>query len=185
MYYSLLKYLLKDNPDEVLSKLGFKIRKAINPLFRQIMMLFTNRNLEIKGRTQVPKNKKIIYAATHGFHDDIIYSMKTANDHAYLLYGSLLDFFGSFHGVGLWANGVVLVDRKSKTSRKASVEKMVKAQELGANIIMFPEGTWNKTESLLVQKLYPGIYEVAKRTGALVVPIATIELCRNISIPHP
>lgn len=169
-----LEYLLKNNPDDVLSKNGIKIRKIISPLFRKLMMLFTKGNLEIVRKGIVPKDKSIIYAGTHGFHDDIIFSMKTADRHAYLLYGSLLDFFKSFHGFGLWVNGVIIVDRKDKQSRKSSVEKMKKVIELGTNIIMFPEGTWNKNESIPVQKLYPGIYDVAKETGALVVPIATV-----------
>lgn len=169
-----LEYLLENNPDDVLSKNGIRIRKTISPLFRKIMMLFTKGNLKIVKKGIVPKDKNIIYAGTHGFHDDIIFSMKTADRHAYLLYGSLLDFFKSFHGLGLWVNGVVIVDRKDKQSRKASIEKMKKVIELGTNIIMFPEGTWNKNESIPVQKLYPGIYDVAKETGALVVPIATV-----------
>lgn len=168
-----LNYLLKNDSNEVLSKSGIKLRKIISPLFRKIMMLFTSGKLEVIRKSDIPKDKKIIYAGTHGFHDDIIFSMKTINKHVYLLYGSLLDFFKSFHGLGLWVNGVILVDRKDKKSRKSSIEKMQKALEYGADIVMFPEGTWNKNESMPVQKLYPGIYEVAEKSGALVVPIAT------------
>lgn len=183
MNNTILKYLLKTDPDEVLSKNGVKIRKFISPLFRKIMMLFTSGKLVIVRKGIVPKQQNIIYAATHGFHDDIIFSMKTANRHVYLLYGSLLDFFKSFHGLGLWVNGVTLVDRKNKQSRNAVVEKMAKVSEYGTNNIMFPEGTWNKTESKPVQKLYPGIFDVAEKTGDLVVPIATVldgDICYSI-----
>lgn len=174
MNNKILEYLLEEDSEEVLSSAGVKIRKAISPLFRQVMMLFTSGKLEVVDKGYVPKDKKVIYAGTHGFHDDIIFSMKVADRHSYLLYGSLLDFFKSFHGLGLWVNGVVLVDRKNKNSRRSSVEKMKCVLEKGTNLIMFPEGTWNKNESLPVQKLYPGIYDVALESGALVVPIATI-----------
>ena len=174
MYYKFLKYLLNDDPDRVLSQNGIAIRKLFNPIFRKLMMLFTSGELKLVRKGMVPKGKKIIYAGTHGFHDDIIFSMKIANEHVYLLYGSLLDFFNSFHGLGLWVNGVILVDRKNKQSRKASINKMIACLNMGTNVIMFPEGTWNKNESVPVQKLYPGIYDVAEETRALVVPIATV-----------
>lgn len=174
-----LEYLLKDNPEETYSATGAKIRKAIHPLFKRIMMLFTTGKLTIVNTGTIPTDKPIIFAGTHGFHDDIIFTMKTANKHAYLLYGSLLDFFNSFHGLGLWVNGVILVDRKNKKSRKASIDKMIKVIKDNNNIVMFPEGTWNKNEAILVQKLYPGIYEVAKETGAMIVPIATVLYEKN------
>lgn len=170
----LLNYLLNDNPNKVLSKNGIRIRKFINPLFRKVMMLSTTGKLKIVKKGIVPPNKKIIYAGTHGFHDDIIFSMKTINKHVYLLYGSLMDFYKSFHGLGLWINGVILVDRKIKKSRQSSIDKMVKTLKMGTDILMFPEGTWNKNESVPVQKLYPGIYDVAEKTGAWVVPMATV-----------
>lgn len=174
MNNKILNYLLNNNPNKVLSKNGIRIRKLINPLFRKTMMLSTTGKLKIVRKGIIPADKKIIFAGTHGFHDDIIFTMKTINKHVYLLYGSLLDFYQSFHGLGLWVNGVILVDRKVKKSRQSAIDKMVKASELGTDILMFPEGTWNKNESIPVQKLYPGIYEVAEKSGAWVVPIATV-----------
>lgn len=168
-----LKYLLSDNISKCVNKSGVIIRKIINPLFRKFMMIFTSTKLVIINKNNVSKKENVIYAGTHGFHDDIIFTIKTANRHAYLLYGNLLDFFKTFHGFGLWVNGVILVDRGNKESRKNAVYKMEQAIKNGTNIVMFPEGTWNKNESLIVQKLHLGIYDVAKETGARVVPIAT------------
>ena len=168
-----LKYLLSDNVSKCVNKSGVIIRKIINPLFRNFIMIFTSAKLVIINKNNVSKKENVIYAGTHGFHDDIIFTIKTANRHAYLLYGNLLDFFKTFHGFGLWVNGVILVDRGNKESRKNAVYKMEQAIKNGTNIVMFPEGTWNKNESLIVQKLHLGIYDVAKETGARVVPIAT------------
>ena len=50
---------------------------------------------------------------------------------------------------------------------------MVYALKKGSNVVMFPEGTWTKSPNLLMNKLFPGVYRVAKESGALVVPIAT------------
>lgn len=97
-----------------------------------------------------------------------------------MLFASLPDFFGTLDGPALWANGVILFDRKNKESRKSVLPKMKKVIELGADILMFPEGTLNKTENLIVQKLFPGIYILAKETNALVVCIAMIQENKDI-----
>lgn len=174
MYNKSLEYLLSNNPDEVLSKNGIKFRKLINPLFRNLVLLTTKNKLHIERKCNLPTNVPIIFAPTHGFRDDIAFTVNAIGTHAYILYGSLLDFYYSIDGIALWINGTILVNRKDKASRAASKLKMEKAQKLGANLILFPEGVWNKTENLIVQKLYPGIYDVAKETGAIIVPIATI-----------
>lgn len=172
MQNKMLKYLLSNDPNKCITKLGISIRKIINPLFRNIMMLSTNGKIIIDNNNTT-SNKKIIYAGTHGFHDDIIFTIKTINNHAYLLYGNLLDFFKTFHGFGLWINGVILVDRTNKESRKSSIQKMIKVLNNNGNIVMFPEGTWNMDDSLVVGNLHLGIYEVAEKTKAKIVPVAT------------
>lgn len=168
-----LDYLLDDKQDTLMLKFGLKIRKVISPLYRNVMLLFTNSKLDKNKTIKDDNNNKIIYACTHSFYDDILYSMKIANNHTYLLYGNLKDFFKTFHGIGLWINGVILVDRTNKLSRKLSIEKMINIINLGGNVIIFPEGTWNLNESLPILELHLGIYDVASKTGARIIPIAT------------
>ena len=91
----------------------------------------------------------------------------------YILIGSLSQIFHHFDGITSWLNGVMLVDRLNKESRIASKKKMIKAIELGASVLMFPEGTWNKSPNLLSEKLFPGFYDIAKETGAPIAIIAT------------
>lgn len=96
-----------------------------------------------------------------------------AKRQAYVLNGSLPQVLRSFDGITNWLVGMILVDRTSKESRVAAKEKMIYALKLGASIIMYPEGTWNKSPNELMSGLFPGIYDVAKESGALLVPIAT------------
>jgi len=51
--------------------------------------------------------------------------------------------------------------------------KMQRAMSFGANGLVFPEGAWNLQDSLLVMKLFGGIYDLAKSTDAWVMPVAT------------
>lgn len=92
-----LKYLLNDNPNKAVSKYGLMIRKFISPLYRNIMILFTKGKLvKDKSEDGEVKEDKVIYACTHSFHDDIVFSMKLADKHTYLLYGNLKDFYEHF-----------------------------------------------------------------------------------------
>lgn len=181
MYNKKLEYLLSNDPKDVLSKRGLKIRKWFHPIFCNVIVPVSTRNkLIIEHRAELPQNRPIIFACTHGFRDDVAFSLKAAGVHAYLLYASIPDFYESIDGPALWTNGVIMLDRKNKASRRAAKEKMLYALSLGSNILMYPEGVWNKTENLLVQKLYPGIYDVAKQSGALVMPLATIQVDNQI-----
>ena len=175
MYNKCFEYLLSSDPDDVISKSGILVRKAINPIYRKVIPFSTKNELIIERKEDVPKDKKIIYSATHGFRDDIVLTLKTIDAPVYLLYGSLLDFYYSIDGLALWLNGTIIVDRKDKKSRAAAILKMKRALELGSNLLIYPEGVWNKEQSLIVQKLYTGIYDVAEKEEALVVPIATIQ----------
>ena len=175
MYNKCFEYLLSNDPDDVISKSGILVRKVINPIYRKVIPFSTKNELIIERKEDVPKNKKIIYSATHGFRDDIVLTLKTIDAPVYLLYGSLLDFYYSIDGLALWLNGTIIVDRKDKKSRAAAILKMKRALELGSNLLIYPEGVWNKEQSLIVQKLYTGIYDVAEKEEALVVPIATIQ----------
>ena len=175
MYNKCFEYLLSNDPDDVISKSGILVRKAINPIYRKVIPFSTKNELIIERKEDILKDKKIIYSATHGFRDDIVLTLKTIDAPVYLLYGSLLDFYYSIDGLALWLNGTIIVDRKDKKSRAAAILKMERALELGSNLLIYPEGVWNKEQSLIVQKLYTGIYDVAEKEEALVVPIATIQ----------
>lgn len=164
MYNKALEYLLKNNPDDVINTFGIKLRRIFNKPLRKYIAPATSKNKYFVQRNpDIPTNRPVIYAATHGLKDDIAIGLASCNRHSYVLFASLPDFFGTFDGPALWLNGVILIDRKNKESRKSAIPKMKKVIEKGADILMYPEGTLNKTENLIVQKIYPGIYHLAKK----------------------
>lgn len=173
MYNKPLEYLLKPDPKDVLSPIGIKIRQAINPVFRAIAPFTGQVKFKILEKAELPKNVPLIFAPTHGFKDDTLLTVTTIGVNAYIFMGSLPQMFHTFDGYTAWLNGMILVDRSNKESRRTGKEKMIYAINNGANILMFPEGVWNKSPNLLLLKLFPGIYDVAKETGAWIVPIGT------------
>lgn len=181
MYNKFLEYLLENEPEKVMSKKGLIIRKILSPFVRNVVAPLSSKNkYHIDKNKILPKDRPLIFAATHGLKDDIAIGLSATGRHTYLLFASLLDFYGTVDGPALWLNGVMLLDRKVKESRKAAKDKMEYAIHLGADILMYPEGTLNKTENLIVQKLFPGVYDVAQKTNALIVPVAIIQEGKDV-----
>ena len=125
-YNKCLEYLISDNPDDVISKHGIRIRKIFHPTFVKLLPLTTKNKLKVERRSKIPKGRPIIFVASHGFRDDIALSLKTIKKHAYLVYASIPDFYYSIDGLALWANGVYLMDRKDKDSKAALIPKVKK-----------------------------------------------------------
>ena len=167
-------YLLDNDPEKVISDRGIRLRRFINPVLRGVMPLKVKTKLKIIHRAPLP-DEPVIFACTHGIKEDVEDSLITAGRHAYILVGSLEQFFNSrIDNLAGWLNGVILVDREDKDSRAASKEKMKAALAKGTSVLMYPEGTWNISPNQIIAGIFPGVYDVAKEAGGVkVVPIAT------------
>lgn len=42
---------------------------------------------------------------------------------------------------------------------------------LGMDVLLFPEGVWNKTSDKLMLDFWPGVYRLSKETGSKIVPV--------------
>ncbi|UII24498.1 1-acyl-sn-glycerol-3-phosphate acyltransferase [Fulvivirga maritima] len=63
----------------------------------------------------------------------------------------------------------VIVDRSSVESRKASIMELKQTLKDGISILIFPEGTQNRT-TLPLQPFYDGAFRIAIETGACIMP---------------
>lgn len=173
-----------------------RFRWMIHPIFSLLGKKFLsnpqvieNRNQLIDAASTVPDNgitlsdEPMIFCSNHYFKDDILASVCAVPRNAYIMLGSLPAFFNTFGGVNAWLNGVVLCNRKVAASRKHSVKNAICVLRLGGNILIFPEGGWNKTPEHLLLDFWPGIYRIAKAIGAKVVPV--VHYIRNTEDPSP
>ena len=179
-----LNYLLDNDPNIAISEKGVMLRKKINylikklgPSFLSAPQIIENRNKLLDPKSQeedkgieVP-DRPVIWVANHSFKDDTLASILAADRNAYIMFGSLPQFFNTFDGITAWLNGTIMTNRKVKESKKASVLKANKAMAYGADIFIFPEGVWNKSPNELLLDFWPGVYRIAKDNNALVVPI--------------
>lgn len=189
-----LSYLMDVDPEKTISQKGVLRRRKIHPIIKRLGALFMpcpqiieNRNalMAAPGET-VPDDpgitlpdEPVIWAANHGFKDDGLATILAVQRHAYLLFGALPQFYNTLDGLTSYLNGLVMFNRKVPASRKSSIPKAVRAMKLGADLVVFPEGIWNKTPNALMLDLWPGVYRIACETGAKVVPV--IHYARDLS----
>ena len=183
-------HLLEDDPKKVISKKDVLLRKLImdklikliGPSQLKNKQIFENRNYlmsNAKDKTSdikpdpgivLPK-EPVIWTPNHHFKDDVLASYLATERQAYILFGSLPQFYNDFDGVLANLVGSLITNRKVSSSKRASVDKALRAQELGSDILCFPEGVWNKYPHEILLQFWSGVYQIANKNGSKVVPI--------------
>ena len=179
-----LSFLLEDDPEKVLSHNGMKTREFINKIVKVLGPYFLNSKQFFENRKQlmdpnsteqdpgiIVPDEPVIWASNHGFKDDALASVLAATRNAYFLFGSLPQFYNTIDGLMAYINGAVIINRKVKSSRIASLDKCVAASKMGKDEIIYPEGVWNKSPNLLSLKFWPGIYRIAQETNMKIIPV--------------
>ena len=170
---------------------GVKLRRVLHPVLvwgMKVKHILGKQKVTILGDKRIPTERSVVYAATHIGWDDIEMILSSIGDHAYLFWGDPHEMYRDINGLLLDINGIVVCDTGDKSDRYIGKETCVKWLGQGGNLLIFPEGAWNVTESLPVMPLYSGAAEMAIRTGAEIVPLAierygqdyTINIGRNI-----
>lgn len=67
----------------------------------------------------------------------------------------------------------IMVDRSSPESRKASYERMVSTLRAGTSLLIYPEGTQNRTNEFM-QPFYDGAFKAAIGAQVPILPIVTV-----------
>lgn len=172
---------------------GVKLRKILHPVLVWGMKgkhILDKQKVTILGDKRIQTNRPVVYAATHIGWDDIEMILSSIGDHAYLFWGDPHEMYRDINGFLLDVNGIVVCDTGDKSDRYIGKEVCVKWLDQGGDLLIFPEGAWNITESLPVMPLYTGAAEMAIRTGAEIIPLAieryeqnyTINIGRNITV---
>ena len=177
----LISHLMSCDLDRMLSKSSMMVRRLIHPILVMVAPLFASYRQVMESKNAllgidapdaplVLPREPVIWCPTHAFKDDVVASILVSR-HAYILFGSLPAFFNTFDGVSAYINGVVMCNRKVKASKKASFDGAVQVLRMGTDMLMYPEGVWNKTPDKLMLDFWPGAYRIAKETGSKIVPV--------------
>lgn len=174
--------LLSCVPEKMVSKRSLACRRLLHSAFVRLSPLLLEHRQVIESKNallgidapdaplELPQ-EPVIWCGNHRFKDDVLATVLAATRHAYILFGSLPMFFNTLDGIGAYINGVVMCNRKVKKSRAVSHEVAGQVLKMGTDLLIFPEGVWNKTPDKLLLDFWPGAYHLAKDTGSKIVPI--------------
>jgi 1-acyl-sn-glycerol-3-phosphate acyltransferase len=126
---------------------------------------------KVYGRNKIDKSKPYIYVANHGSYLDatsVVIASPTAFKPLGKIEMSRIPFFGF-----IYKRVVVMVDRSTKESRTESVEKLKIVLKNGISILIFPEGTMNRTENYL-KNFYDGAFRIAIETQTPIAPFVVL-----------
>lgn len=180
-------FLLKEDVQDCLSVTGIRVRKLFAPLLRLVYRTQTPYKIRIDHREPLAHTKKgRIFAINHRQGDDIVTGANVAGQSAYIVFGNKYLALDTTNGLGLWAYGMILLDRDNKINRHNTYDKMKFVIEHGGNIIIYPEGYWNlddngeadechsadehNSDNWLIQDFNIGIFRLAQETGCEIVP---------------
>ena len=172
----------------IIQKLGKYFLKS-NQIFenRNELLAFSKRQAELEGKQidtvdessleyeedpgiKLPK-EPVLWTMNHSFKDDVLASVLSVSRPFSMFFGSIPQFYNTFDGVIGYNIGTIVVNRKSKASKAAAQEKAKNVINHGLDIMMAPEGVWNKNPHKLLENFWPGVYRLAKETNSKVVPI--------------
>ena len=175
---------MSNDPDSVVNEKEIEFRKKIYKILQK-------KGPDILGCTQVFENRKyinnpkckdsddkvilpdrpVIFVANHGFRDDVLATTLATKRPPYLYCGSLPLFFNTKEGFAVAMVGDIMVNRRNKNSKKASIAKVKKLFDYGTDLVVFPEGGWNKRSEIFTNPLWKGVYEFSCINNYDVVPI--------------
>lgn len=158
--------------DDFTTDFGIRLRRIVDVALRPILKLATTRKIVVEQYPKLEKGKAYIFSSSHSFDEDIIANLATIDRNAWLLTGAThqVEYNPQFYAA--WVHGMVYVDRRNDESRKESVRKMERLLKAGTSVVVYPEGGWNNTENLLIQKLFAGPYILSKDLNIPVVPLS-------------
>lgn len=166
---------MANNKDLTGSEISIKLKKLIHPLLLTLSSAKVKYDLiglnSIEDIESIKNtNRPIIFACNHGTSFDIPTAFKIIKEHTLILLAK--QRLGFVDELFFNLNGVIFVDRKDKIDTNLSKKAMIDSLKSKRNILMFPEGTWNMTDSNLMLDMKWGIIGVAKEANALIVPMA-------------
>lgn len=154
-------------PNKYGATIPFFFLRVWSALFSILCLFF----YKVEGREKIDTSKPYIYVANHGSYLDST-SVVLATPSAFKPLGKIemskIPVFGF-----IYSRVVVMVDRSTKESRSASVEKLKELLKRGISILIFPEGTMNRTPNHL-KDFYDGAFRIAIETQTPIAPFVVI-----------
>ncbi len=145
--------------------------RQLSRLWMGLFMILSGIRFKVKGKEVFNGLENAIVVCNHNSLLDIPVSfpfLPRANKTIAKKSFSYIPLFG-----WIYSYGTVLVDRKNNKSRQESYEKMKHVLTHGLDMLIYPEGTRNKTTAPL-KSFYDGAFKLAVDTQKPIVPVVLL-----------
>lgn len=149
--------------------------KSLHFILRALMM--ASRRLSgikiTKLNTSLPdtNGRPVIYVVTHAGREDITVFAETVNKHFSVLSGDYESLHNNVEGFIIKLNGCIFFDMNSPGDRGKVEQRCVDVLCRGDNILCSMEAAWNLSPNKLVEDLFLGMFRVAIKSDAVIVPV--------------
>jgi 1-acyl-sn-glycerol-3-phosphate acyltransferase len=147
--------------------LGTEIFRRISKLWMQLFLPLIGCPLKVRGKQYFEKGKTYVVVCNHNSLMDVPITtpfVPGANKTIAKKSFTKAPLFG-----WIYRTGSVLVDRNSDESRRQSFEEMKKTLKDGLHMVIYPEGTRNRTNDPLKQ-FYDGAFKLAVDSQKDIIP---------------
>lgn len=147
------------------------MKDILHPFLNVLVNIKLHYNVlcEEQSGFEIIRNRTVIYAVNHYSFMDIPIICSIIPKRGYILAGTQKLSFSDW--LYFILNGVIFVDRKDREDRSASKNAIITYLRKKRSVIMFPEGTWNLTDSQLMLPMKWGIIDIAMESGAQIIPM--------------
>lgn len=152
--------------------IGIKARRWLFYILKPMLQLCMNKKVIVESFPTLDKKKAYIFASTHYIDEDVFANIAYCDRNIWALCGSTNQIEKNPLLLLNWLTGIIYVNRLNPQSRKDSISKMKRILTAGSSVLLYPEGSWNNSENLLVQKLFFGAYYLSKDLSIPVIPVS-------------
>lgn len=122
----------------------------------------------VHGLREAKRHRPAVFIANHqSFLDALV--IKVATPTPFMPLGKIEQAKTPIMGL-IYRYNVVMVDRSDEASRRASTERLRQVLRDGLSLLIFPEGTMNRTE-YLIKPMYDGAFRLAIEAQVPIVPM--------------
>lgn len=155
----------KVNPD-VKSRSSLAI---VNWAFRVVLFL-SGVSVTVLGEENVPKDEAVLYIGNHRSYFDVIMTyVRVPRPTGYMAKVGML----RVPSLSTWMKYLhcIFLDRSNIKAGMQSILNAIEKVKSGISICIFPEGTRNRTDDVLLE-FHDGSFKIAEKTGCPVVPMS-------------
>lgn len=159
-----------------------KWHRAVSQVWMVIFLNLTGCPLRVIGKQNARKGQTYVVVCNHNSNMDVpVTTPFVPNPNKTIAKKSFakVPLFG-----WIYSSGAVLVDRKSDKSRRESFEQMKKTLAAGLDMVIYPEGSRNRTDQPL-KSFYDGAFRLAVETGKPILPVILFNTKKVLPVHKP